>query len=465
MRRGTYGDYLRRDFDLPAPDGRVTEYFAFNKNEQLTVNVPGYPALRVTDIIKNYKGKGIQVFVPQILEEQFNRLRLMYQRLSREYTAPVYNAYATKANDGDDWVKGVSKMGGYLETSSFTGVEAMQRLYKQGFLGNQLVIHNGYITDKYFQEIINLRQAGFTWSIPVLDKPEILRKFYKTQEKFGVGIRQKARIGARTPRALDTVKDHFGMPFREVLLLARRIKEIPQLEFVLYHAHLGSQILDRQMFLDGLLALGENYCRLAQEFPSLYKFDIGGGAPWPGTLASLPWDLEGFLREFLIKFGKMCDDERVRRPMIITEYGRWLTAPTKFDVWPVMAVHGSDLLMMDSVMNSAPDMWAINEKFIILPVGGLSLKSFYARICGWTCDHDDHTPEMRLPIPPEGTTENNPFYFVLVGTGAYQGQLRMRHCMQLEEGIVAVKYFEGAWHYNYVKRPETPNQMLTGLGW
>jgi hypothetical protein len=37
--------------------------------------------------------------------------------------------------------------------------------------------------------------------------------------------------------------------------------------------------------------------------------------------------------------------------------------------------------------------------------------------------------------------------------------------MQLEEGIVAVKYFEGAWHYNYVKRPETPNQMLTGLGW
>jgi arginine decarboxylase len=92
--------------------------------------------------------------------------------------------------------------------------------------------------------------------------------------------------------------------------------------------------------------------------------------------------------------------------------------------------------MIDSsIMNTLPDTWAINQKFILLAVNNWELEYERVFLGGLTCDSQDyynaegHTNAVYLPK----FNEKIPQYIGMFHTGAYQeaigGYGGIQHCL------------------------------------
>ncbi len=129
--------------------------------------------------------------------------------------------------------------------------------------------------------------------------------------------------------------------------------------------------------------------------------------------------------------------------------------------------------MIDSsFMTTLPDSWAINKRFIMLPINRWN--STYERVFlgGLTCDSDDyynseqHSNAIYLPK----FDQNNTLYIGFFNTGAYQDTLGgyggLQHCLiPGPQHIIIDKDSKGNFTTSLFSKEQAPNDMLKILGY
>ncbi|NTV30401.1 hypothetical protein HGA91_00270 [candidate division WWE3 bacterium] len=467
---GTYREHLE-NHGISVRTDPVLPFFHYDRNGKLVIRVSGYSDLDLFEVYARYGA--VQLNLPDLATQRVHQRWAINGAAAKaaHYPEAVQSAYATKANDWYPVVSRVVRAGCHQETSSPSGVAAAQILWERGEISpEQMVICNGYITAPYAGAIHDLRHAGFANTIPVIDKESVLALF-RRDHTWRFGIRQRAHLPAQTDTKPHKGVSRFGMDYEELKRVAMMIQRNPGWELVLYHFHLGSQIIDEDNFLGGLLSAATNYCRLRQQVPTLQYLDIGGGAPVQYGLTPLTINLELLLTRFLVSLKDLCTHFDVPCPTVITEWGRFTVAPSELRMMEIRAQYEPGFIQVhDTIMGSLADNWAIKQPFPVLSLAGLDHPTTRGKIVGLTCDEDDclfteDDNHVTIARPDRFRTPGSEV-LVVANTGAYQSNLgNLEHCMQLQEAVIAAYLHRGQWVFETVRPRQMAKDMLKLFGW
>ena len=125
-----------------------------------------------------------------------------------------------------------------------------------------------------------------------------------------------------------------------------------------------------------------------------------------------------------------------------------------------------------SVFESAPDIWAIDQVFPIVPIAGLDrAPDRRGVIADLTCDSDgriDHYVEadgVDVSLPLHALCEGQPYLLGMFMVGAYQETLGDIHNLFGDTDAVNVKLTDGGYEFTHLRRGDTTDLMLDYVGY
>jgi arginine decarboxylase len=272
---------------------------------------------------------------------------------------------------------------------------------------------------------------------------------------------------------MEAANSRFGMHLDDIWKSADYIQAAPNLTLKLYHAMVGSQILDEEAFVEWLSPAIETYARLRQRHHELSIFDFGGGMPVPMTL-DFAFDYAGFARRLLEKLKEVCGRYNVPAPDVMGEFGRYTTSEHGAHLFKIVTdkENNSKLpwyIIDGSIMSSFPDSWALSEHFIVLPLNHLDKPFQRVRLGGITCDSDDVYPPKPSNSPLYLPAETDDLYIGFFSIGAYQEMLGgvrgSKHCVLPEAFELLVDRDENGDYEFEVLQGQTPDDVLRNLGY
>lgn len=416
------------------------------------------------------------VFLP-LIRRQIEKMRQVFAEAIAEtgYEGAFHYAYASKANAAEEVIRTTLGAGAHHEMSSTVDVDIARLMIAAGYLTpERMVICNGFKGDgtDYAENIIGLKREHDNL-IPVVEDLNELPPLLRSGLPFEVGLRQKS-YGAHEGEAdMDQANSRFGMDVADIWKAADYIAAAPNLQLKMYHAMVGSQIVDRQAFVDWLKPPMEIYARLRQRHPTLSIFNFGGGMPVAMTL-DFEFDYGAFARLLLTTMQEVCGRYGVPVPDIMGEFGRYTTAEHGAHLFKVIEAKDNNSILPwyiidGSIMSSFPDSWALGEHFIVLPLNGLDGPFQRVQLGGITCDSDDVYPPKPSTSPLYLPADSSNLYIGFFAIGAYQEMLGgvrgSKHCVLPEANEVIVDR-DAAGNYEFTVIPgQRAEDVLRNLGY
>ena len=129
--------------------------------------------------------------------------------------------------------------------------------------------------------------------------------------------------------------------------------------------------------------------------------------------------------------------------------------------------------MIDSsFMTTLPDAWAINKRFIMLPLNQWDEQYERVFLGGMTCDSDDYynsEQHINAIYLPRYNAEH-PLYIGFFHTGAYQETIGgfggLQHCLiPCPRHVIISKDREGGFHYELFAEEQPASRVLSLLGY
>lgn len=415
------------------------------------------------------------VYLP-IIRRQIERMRNTFAEVSAEvgYEGQFLYAYASKANAAEEVVRTTLGAGAHHEMSSPVDVDIALYMRRQGLLPpDRLVIANGFkpANTLYDDQLIKLRREH-EHVIPVLEDLSEIAPLVNSGLVFDVGLRQKSYGAHQDLAEMDAANSRFGLSVDDLWKAAEYVDAAPNLTVRLYHAMVGSQITDRQAFVDWLTPPMEIYARLRQRYPTLHIFDFGGGMPVAMTL-DFSFDYKAFVRLLLTTLQEVCGRYNVPAPDVMGEFGRYTTAEHGAHLFKVIMEKdnrsGLPWYLIDgSIMSSFPDSWALGEHFIVLPLNHLDKPFQQVQLGGMTCDSDDVYPPKKSHSPLFLPVDTNDLYLGFFAIGAYQEMLGgvqgSKHCVLPEAVELIVDRDESGYLFT-VLPGQSAWDVLVNLGY
>jgi arginine decarboxylase len=207
----------------------------------------------------------------------------------------------------------------------------------------------------------------------------------------------------------------------------------------LMHFFINTGISDSAYYWNELGKCVNVYCDLKKLCPTLDTLDIGGGLPIKNSL-SFQFDTDYMIGEIVGRIKDICDENHVQEPNIFSEFGSFTVADSGATFFSIVHQKKQNEKerwnMIDgSFMTTLPDTWAINKRFIMLPVNNWTDEYERVFLGGMTCDSDDyynseqHVNAIYLPRYREDRKQ----YIGFFNTGAYQDSLGgfggIQHCL------------------------------------
>lgn len=416
------------------------------------------------------------VYLP-LIRRQIDFMRGVFEEVIAElaYEGRFHYAYASKANAAEEVVRTTLGAGAHHEMSSTVDVDIARLMVARGLLtAERMVICNGFkpAGSHYAANIVRLKERHDR-IIPVLEDLTELPTFVESRQHFEVGLRQKAYGAHADLEEMEAANSRFGMDLQDIWKAAAYIEAAPNLSLRLYHAMVGSQIVDREAFVKWLTPPMEIYARLRQRYPSLSIFNFGGGMPVAMTL-NFDFDYHAFARLLLTTMQDICARYDVPVPDIMGEFGRYTTAEHGAHLFKIVDVkeNSSDLpwyIIDGSIMSSFPDAWALAEHFIVLPLNNLDGPFRQVQLGGITCDSDDVYPPKKSEAPLYLPADADELYIGFFGIGAYQEMLGgvrgSKHCVLPEAvELIVDRDEDGAFVFETIPGQDTA-AVLSNLGY
>lgn len=426
--KNKYSDLIEKTFEFP------TEEFTTNSNGELL-----FKNISLMDLVKKH-GTPVQFsFLPKI-SENIKQAKQWFEKafLDQDYRGKYHYCYCTKSSHFKYVIQECLKNDVHIETSSAYDLAIIKRLAEnQEIKRDRFIICNGFKTEQYIDNIIELIELGFENLYVVIDNTKEFEHIKnRTNKKIKLGIRiaseEEPKFGFYTSRLGIGYKDI--VPFYE-----DHIKENSNIELKMLHFFINTGIRDTAYYWNELRKCLNVYVQLKNICTSLDSLNIGGGFPIKKNL-NFKYDYAYMVREIVNQIKTKCSSKNIDDPHIFTEFGSYTVGESGFTVYKIIHQKKQNdrekWNMIDgSFMTTLPDSWAINERFILLPLN--NWHGGYERVLlgGLTCDSDDyynseqHVNAIYLPE----FSKDYPLYIGFFNTGAYQeslsGQGGIKHCL------------------------------------
>lgn len=462
--KNRYIDLIEQTFYFPQEGFDV-------KNGELEFN--GVP---IMELIKEYGTPLRLSYLPKI-SSQIQKAKRIFNDAIKEtgYEGKYYYSYCTKASHFSFVVEEALKNDIHIETSSAFDINLIEKLAAKGKVNtSQFIICNGFKTDQYKANILRLHQSGFDNIIPVLDnKPEINYFQQHLDGKMKIGI----RIAADEEPNYEFYTSRLGIRYNDILeFYIENIKDNPKFELKMLHFFINTGIKDSTYYWSELNKAIRVYTNLKKICPELEYINIGGGLPIRLGLHS-DYNYEYMLSEVVKAIKAACDEKGVAVPDIFTEFGTFTVGESGATIFSVLGEKRQndieDWYMIDgSLMTTLPDIWGMDQRFILLPINKWEKEYQKVNIGGLSCDIGDyynsetHKNQVFMPV----IDGEEPLYFGFFHTGAYQESISgyggTKHCLIPAPKMLLLNRDEqGNLTKEVFSQEQDPDAMLKILGY
>jgi arginine decarboxylase len=423
----SYSDLIHQTFYFP------TEEFRVENGELFFNEVP------LMEIIQQYGTPMKITYLPKISRNIQQAKSLFAKAIQKHnYQGQYTYCYCTKSSHFSFVVEEALKNNIHLETSSSFDMPIIKRLFERGKINKDtIIVCNGYKRERYSQYISEFLNEGFHNCIPVLDNMmeiNYLEKHVNVPYKVGI------RVAADEEPNFDFYTSRLGVRYNDVIPFYKEvISNSSKAKLKMLHYFINTGIKDTVYYWSELSKFVQMYCDLRKICPDLDTIDIGGGFPIKTSL-HFDYNYEYMIDQIVFNIQEMCRENGVPEPHIITEFGSYTVGESGATIYSVIGQklqNDKELWYMidGSFITQLPDVWGLNQKFLMLAVNQWNNRFQKVNLGGLTCDSQDfynseaHTSEVYLPKIEDGQT----LYMGMFHTGAYQETLGgfggLQHCL------------------------------------
>ncbi|WP_405217169.1 diaminopimelate decarboxylase [Agrococcus sp. Ld7] len=177
----------------------------------------------------------------------------------------------------------------------------------------------------------------------VIDSPAEAERIAAAAERAGrvqrVRLRISVGVHASTHEFLATSHEDqkFGIPVADAPAIVNRIRELPSLDLVGLHTHIGSQIFDADGFAESARRMLALHASLGGT-EAMPELNLGGGFGIAYTAADSPEPIETIAAGLADAVRAAADEFGIEVPRIAIEPGRWIVGPAGITVYTVGTV-------------------------------------------------------------------------------------------------------------------------------
>jgi len=425
--RTKYIDLIDQTFDFPQNEFNLREDRLF------------FHGIDLMRLIQDYGTPLKFNYLPQI-SNNIQRAKGWFREAinNQGYAGKYYYSYCTKSSHFSFILDEVLKNDVHIETSSAFDIDIVNHLVDRGKLKEgTFVICNGFKPASYIQGIAKLMNEDFLKVIPVVDNAEEIQNLLASTDKdISIGI----RIAAEEEPKFEFYTSLLGMRYREIVPFYKSVlKDNPRIKVKMLHFFINTGINDTAYYWNELTKCLRIYSDLKKLCPELDSLNIGGGFPIKKSLA-FDFDYAYMVREILQQIKRVCTDSDIPEPNIFTEFGSFTVGESGGALFSILHQKQQNdrekwNMIDSSFMTNLPDTWAINQRFIMLPINRWNDDYERVLLGGLTCDSDDyynseqHSNAIYLPK----FEKNKTLYIGFFNTGAYQetigGYGGLKHCL------------------------------------
>jgi len=392
-----------------------------------------------------------------------------------QYPGNYFYSYCTKSSHFKHILNEALKNDIHIETSSAFDINIVEELKKEGSIKDDtFVLCNGFKRSQYIQNIARLINQGHKNCIPIIDNYEELSLLEESiDDTFQVGI----RIASEEEPKFEFYTSRLGIGYKNIVpFYEQQIQNNPKVELKMLHFFINTGIKDNAYYWNELNKCLKVYVRLKKLCPTLDSLNIGGGFPIKTSLV-FDYDYEYMVDEIINQIKLNCEEAGVAMPHIFTEFGSFTVGESGGAIYEVLYQKQQNdrekwNMINSSFITTLPDTWAINKRFVMLPINRWNDSYERVLLGGLTCDSDDyynseqHINAIYLPK----YDQNKPLYIGFFNTGAYQetigGYGGLQHCLIPSPKHIIIDFDESNELKTTLFKPQQEvGEMLAILGY
>lgn len=455
----------------------IDQTFYFPQEEfKLKDNQLLFHDINLMELVEKYGSPLKFTYLPQI-SNNIQRAQQWFAkaRKKNQYKGKYYYCYCTKSSHFKHVLNEALKNDIHIETSSAFDLDIVNNLKAEGKINaNTFVICNGFKRDEYINNIANLINGGHKNCIPVIDNfEEIDLLTQRVKRKFKIGI----RIASEEEPKFEFYTSRLGIGYKNIVpFYNRQVRDNRKIELKMLHFFINTGIRDNAYYWNELAKCLKVYVSLKKICPTLDSLNIGGGFPIKNSLA-FEFDYQYMIDEILNQVKLACEDEEVPVPHIFTEFGSYTVGESGGAVYKVLYQKQQNdrekwNMINSSFITTLPDTWAINKRFILLPINRWNDSYERVLLGGLTCDSDDYynsEQHMNAIYLPKYNKEKD-LYLGFFNTGAYQETIGgfggLQHCLiPAPQYLLIDKDAEGNLVTTVYKEQQKSEDLLKILGY
>lgn len=460
----TYRDLIDQTYYFPTPE------FALG-SEGLEFH--GIPLM---DLVQQYGSPFKFNYLPKI-SENIQRAKGWFADAieNHNYEGKYYYCYCTKSSHFNFVLTEALKNDIHIETSSAFDIEIVEHLKREGKINDDThVICNGFKRDAYISNIARLINDGHKGCIPIIDNYEELELLSAAVEKpMQVGI----RIASEEEPKFEFYTSRLGIGYKNIVSFYKdQIQDQKGVSLKMLHFFINTGIRDNAYYWNELNKCLKVYVNLKKICPSLDSLNIGGGFPVKNSLA-FEYDYAYMIDEIVNQIKLACEEANVPVPNIFTEFGSFTVGESGGAIYKVLYQKQQNdrekwNMIDSSFITTLPDTWAINKRFIMLPLNRWEDRYERVLLGGLTCDSDDYynsQQDMNAIYLPT-FKKDKPLYIGFFHTGAYQenigGYGGLQHCLiPTPKHLLIQRAEDGQLEVSVFREQQKPEEHLEILGY
>lgn len=415
-------------------------------------------------------------YLPKI-SENINRAKHWFANAIEkyDYKGRYQYCYCTKSSHFQHVLHEALKNDIHIETSSAFDIDIVQELKESGKINDDTyIICNGFKRAQYIENIGRLINEGHRNCIPIIDNYEEIELLSEAiKDNFQLGI----RIASEEEPKFEFYTSRLGIGYKSIVpFYEDQIKNNDKVELKMLHFFINTGIRDNAYYWNELVKCLKVYVRLKKICPTLDSLNIGGGFPIKNSL-SFDYDYQYMVDEIINQINIACSEAEVPVPHIFTEFGSFTVGESGGAIYEILYQKQQNdrekwNMIDSSFITTLPDTWAINRRFIMLPINRWHDEYERVLLGGLTCDSDDYynsEQNMNAIYLPKFKREK-PLYIGFFNTGAYQetigGYGGLQHCLIPQpKHILIDKDAEGRVTTKLFNEQQKSEDMLKILGY
>lgn len=459
-----YIDLIDQTFDFPQ------EEFSLNNDNLQFHGIP------LNELVQKYGSPLKFTYLPKISENIMRAKNWFSKAIEKNGYKGKYNyCYCTKSSHFQHVMHEALKNDIHIETSSAFDINIIENLKEKGKIKDDAyILCNGFKREQYIDNIGRLINSGHRNCIPIIDNYEEIDLLSDVvEDNFKVGI----RIASEEEPKFEFYTSRLGIGYKNIVpFYENQIKDNDKVELKMLHFFINTGIRDNAYYWNELAKCLKVYVRLKKICPSLDSLNIGGGFPIKNSLA-FEYDYEYMVDEIINQINIACNEAEVAVPHIFTEFGSFTVGESGGAIYEILYQKQQNdrekwNMIDSSFITTLPDTWAINKRFIMLPINRWNDEYERVLLGGLTCDSDDYynSEQNRNAIYLPKYSKSKPLYIGFFNTGAYQDSIGgvggLQHCLIPQPKHIIIDRDEnGELTTTLFKPQQKAEQMLRILGY